>query len=46
MKMKVIVDTQAEFDKWIKEQPALTAKGTESNLAHSFISKENPLASN
>lgn len=46
MKMKVIVDTQAEFDKWIKEQPALTAKGTETNSAHSFISKENPLASN
>ncbi|MFZ4797166.1 MAG: cytochrome c oxidase subunit II [Bacteroidia bacterium] len=46
MKMKVIVDTQAEFDKWIKEQPALTAKGTETNSAHSFLSKENPLASN
>jgi cytochrome c oxidase subunit 2 len=46
MKMKVIVDTQAEFDKWIKEQPALTAKGTETNSAHSFISKKNPIASN
>jgi cytochrome c oxidase subunit 2 len=46
MKMKVIVDTQADFDKWIKEQPALTAKGTEINSLHSFLSKENPIASN
>jgi cytochrome c oxidase subunit 2 len=46
MKMKVIVDTQADFDKWIKEQPALTAKGTELNSLHSFLSKENPIASN
>jgi hypothetical protein len=46
MKMKVIVDSQADFDKWIKEQPALTAKGTQTNSAHSFLNKENPLASN
>lgn len=45
MKLKVIVESQQEFEKWMKEQPALTAKGTETNTSYSFFNKENPLAS-
>lgn len=45
MKMKVIVDTEEEFEKWIKQQPALTAKGSETNNAFSFKTAKNPLAS-
>ena len=39
MKMKVIVDSPEDFEKWIKTQPALTAKGTEANMAFDW-SKE------
>lgn len=46
MKMKVVVDSKEEFEKWLKEQPALTAKGTETNKSFSFFAKNNPLASN
>jgi cytochrome c oxidase subunit 2 len=45
MKMKVIVDSQEEFEKWLKTQPALTAKGFETNNKHSFFEKSTPLAS-
>jgi cytochrome c oxidase subunit 2 len=45
MKMKVTVDTEEEFEKWIKQQPALTAKGFETNNAFSFKTAKNPLAS-
>ena len=41
MKMKVIVDSQADFDKWIKEQPALTAKGTEITVSGGAASSYN-----
>ncbi len=44
MKMTIVVDTQEEFEKWLKSQPALTAKGTEANKAFSFF-KPNGLAS-
>jgi cytochrome c oxidase subunit 2 len=44
MKMKVIVDSEAEFNKWIKQQPALTVKGTETNQSFNFTSNNNPLA--
>lgn len=44
MKMKVIVDSEAEFNKWIKQQPALTVKGTEANQLFNFSSNNSPLA--
>jgi len=46
MKMKVIVDSKEEFEKWLKTNPALTAKGTETNNSFSFFSKTSPLAFN
>lgn len=47
MKMKVVVDSPADFNKWMKSQPALTQKGTETNMAFDFAGNSTmKLASN